>query len=247
MTPELKALIVQYKEVFGPLPPHNEGKGCKLLEIDIELREEFKTLPFRSKCWPMPPQDCSEIKAQVDELVASRLLEPFPPGEFTNYCPPTFLVDKKKSKIRIMVGQYVKHNKRSKHHVGWLPNMELLVENMSKTKFKSKLDLRSGFWQVGLTPRAQELSAITTPNGRCFRWLCMPFGLQGAPGVFQEMIEILCAKVRNNPKLKGLWQNAHIGAFFDDCGLGAQSQEEHLLILETLFQECLNSHKTKQM
>ena len=188
-SPQIKELIWKYKEVFGPLPPHKSGEGCKLVEMDIELKDEFKTLPLRTKCWPMPPQDCAEIEAQVDELVNAGLLEPFPPGEFPKYCSPTFLVDKKESKTRRMVGKYVKLNKRSKSHVGWLPNMEALVENMAKTKYKSKLDLRSGFWQVGLTPRAQELSAITTPNGRCFRWLCMPFGLQGAPGVFQEMIE----------------------------------------------------------
>ena len=186
----------------------------------------------------MPPQDCAEIEAQVDELVQAGLLEPFPPGEFPKYCTPTFLVDKKDSTTRRMVGQYSKLNKRCKPHAGWLPNMEMLVEQLARTKFKSKLDLRSGFWQVGLTPRAQELTAITTPNGRCFRWLCMPFGLQGAPGVFQEMIEILIGGVKNNPTLKKAFSNGHIGAFFDDCGLGAQTPEEHLGILECLFQEC---------
>ena len=66
----------------------------------------------------------------------------------------------------------------------------------------------------------------------------MPFGLQGAPGVFQEMIELLCAKVKNNPLLKDVLKLGHIGAFFDDCGLGAQTEEDHLQLLEKLFQEC---------
>ena len=174
--------------------------------MDVELKEEFRHQPLRAKCWPMPPQDCAEIEAQVDELVQAGLLEPFPPGEYPKYCTPTFLVDKKDSKTRRMVGQYSRLNKRCKPHAGWLPSMEMLVENLAKTKFKSKLDLRSGFWQIGLTPRAQELTAITTPNGRCFRWLCMPFGLQGAPGVFQEMIEILTSKVKNNSTLKNALQ-----------------------------------------
>ena len=112
---------------------------------------------------------------------------------------------------------------------------------MVETNLKSKFDLRSGFWQLGLNPRAQELNAITTPKGRCFRWLCMPFGLQGAPGVFQEMIEILVSKVKQNPQLKNILPKAHLGAFFDDCGLGAQSKEEHLLLLEAIFQECLKN------
>ena len=31
--PKLKALLVKYKEVFGPLPP--PGMGCKLAEMDL--------------------------------------------------------------------------------------------------------------------------------------------------------------------------------------------------------------------
>jgi hypothetical protein len=62
------------------LPP--PGKGCELVKMDLELKDEFKDLPLRGKCWPMPAQDCAEIEAQVDELVRSGLVEPFPPGTF---------------------------------------------------------------------------------------------------------------------------------------------------------------------
>jgi hypothetical protein len=150
----------------------------------------------------MPAQDAAEIEKQVEELVTAGLVEPFPPGCFPKFCSPTFLVEKKESKSKRMVGQYQKLNKRTKAHAAFLPNMEQMIEQLSLSKWKSKLDLRSGFWQVSLTPRAQELTCFTTPSGRCFRWLCMPFGLQGAPGVFQEMMEVLCAKVKSKEKLK---------------------------------------------
>ena len=97
-TPEIKQLIRKYKDVFGPLPPHKSGEGCKLVVMDVELKDEYKHLPLRSKCWPMPPQECAEIEAQVDELVASGILEPFPPGEFPKYCTPTFWLRKKTQK-----------------------------------------------------------------------------------------------------------------------------------------------------
>jgi len=66
----------------------------------------------------------------------------------------------------------------------------------------------------------------------------MPFGLQCAPAVFQEMMKILISKVTFKPKLKNALQKGHIGAFFDDCGLGSQTIEDHLMVLECLFQEC---------
>ena len=103
------------------------------------------------------------------------------------------------------------------------------------------MDSRSGFWQVGLTPRAQELTAFTIPNGRVFRWLCMPFGLQGAPGVFQEMMELLCAKVRSELKEKRPDLQYFLGAFFDDVGLGTDSESDHLIVLDA-FLSVANRH-----
>ena len=235
--PSVKELIKKYQSVFGPLPP--PGKGVSLVQMDLELREEFQNVSLRQKCWPMSPLDCSEIEAQVEELVANGLVEPFGPGEFPQYCSPTFLVSKKDSKTRRMVGQYVRLNKRVKAHAGFLPNMESLIEGMSSKKWKSKLDLRSGFWQVSLTPRAQALTAFCTPSGRIFKWKCMPFGLQGAPGIFQELMECLLGKVRARFVKEGQsLSNVFIRAIFDDLVIATESEREHLSVLETLLKEC---------
>ena len=203
--------------------------------MDIEVKDKFKNSPLRSKCWPMPPADCEELDRQTDELVQSELVEPFPPGTYPKFCSPMFLVEKKDAKVRRMVGQYSKLNKRTKPHAAYLPNMEEMVENLAKNKFKSKLDLRSGFWQVGLTERAQELTAFTVPSGRVFRWLCMPFGLQGAPGIFQEMMEILCGKVKEDLKKKYPTMRYFLAAFFDDVGLGTETESDHIRVLDSFL------------
>ena len=71
---------------------------ASFVEMDLELKDEWKDTPLRQKCWPMCEEDCQEIEMQVNELVGAGLVEPFPPGEFPTYCSPTFLVDKKESK-----------------------------------------------------------------------------------------------------------------------------------------------------
>ena len=234
--PKLQNLLRKYQDVFGPLPP--PGSGCKLVEMDIEIKEEHTGKTLRQKCWPMPKEDAEEIEKQVQELVEAKLVESFPPGTFPKHCSPTFLVDKKESKTRRMVGQYMKLNKMTKPHAGFLPNMEEMIENMASKRFKSKLDLRSGFWQVGLTERARDLTAFTIPNGRVFRWNCMPFGLQGAPGIFQEMMELLIQKVKVQPEMRTLLTSQFLGAFFDDCGVGTDNMEDHLRILEEMLKVC---------
>ena len=112
------------------------------------------------------------------------------------------------------MGQYVKLNRRTKPHAAFLPNMEALIEGMAKCRFKTKLDLRSGFWQVGLSKRAQELTCFVTPSGRVFRWLVMPFGLQQAPCIFQEMMELVCGKVKSQEELKKCVGARTLGSVF---------------------------------
>ena len=52
------------------------------------------------------------------------------------------------------------------------------------------MDKRSAFWQVDLTPNAQELLAFITPLGRVFKWKVMPFGVANAPALFQELMKV---------------------------------------------------------
>jgi hypothetical protein len=50
--PELTKLLRQFKDIFGPLPPRKSG--CKLAELDLEMRDEFHGKTIRQKCWAMP-------------------------------------------------------------------------------------------------------------------------------------------------------------------------------------------------
>jgi hypothetical protein len=152
----------------------------------------------------MSEKDSMEIHKQVNELVESGLVESYPRGKTPTHCSPTFLVEKKESQSKQMVGQYKKVNDHVKSHSTFLPNMEQMVENLAQCRWKSKLDLRSGFWQVGLSERAKELTAFVTPNGQVWQWNCMPFGIQAAPAIFQELMERVISEMKENPKVANL-------------------------------------------
>ena len=127
-----------------------------------------------------------QIEDQVFELVKSGMVEEYKGQEYPKFCSPTMLVNKQDSKIKTMVGDYRKLNQRTFSHAGYLPNMESLVEQMAQNRFKTKVDMRSGFWQIELTKRAQDLTAFVTPSGRIFKWMVMPFRLKNAPAFFKN-------------------------------------------------------------
>ena len=90
--------------------------------------------------------------------------------------------------------------------------MEYTLECIAKCRYKTKMDKRSGFWQVDLTAAAQELLAFITPKGRVFRWKVMPFGVANPPALFQELM--------NNILVHTEAQTSCTGVDFSGCRNG---------------------------
>ena len=77
--------------------------------------------------------------------------------------------------------------------------MENTLGRIAKCRYKTKIDKRSGFWQVDLTAAAQELLAFITPQGRVFEWKIMPLGVAYASALFQEMLNKILYILRRRP------------------------------------------------
>ena len=56
-----------------------------------------------------------------------------------------------------------------------MPRVDELMERLGKAQYLSTLHMCKGYWQVPLTPEAQELTAFRAPTG-LFQFTTMPFG-----------------------------------------------------------------------
>ena len=63
-----------------------------------------------------------------------------------------------------------------------------LINHLGGARFITTLDLTQGYWQVPVFDVDCPKTAFTTPFG-LFQFWVMPFGLQGAPGTFQRMMD----------------------------------------------------------
>ena len=98
------------------------------------------------------------------------------------------------------------------------------------------MDKRSGFWQVDVTRAAQEPLAFVTPKGRVFRWKVMPFGVVNAPALFQELMNKILYILKRRPLVQELvCRGAEMEAHIDDVSLGTNTQEDDILLLQTIF------------
>ena len=204
--------------------------------MDLKLKPQFEGSLVRRRPYPAPQDGNDEIERQTQECIDAGLVEEYQHGDYPRHCSPCFLVAKPGSTTMCLVADYDEVRKKTLKHSGSIPNMENIVERFTKCRFKTKMDKRSGFWQVDLTRAAQELLAFVTPKGRVFRWTVMPFGVANASALFQELpIEILCILRHRSLVQELVSRGAEMEAHIDDVSLGTNTKEDHIPLLQEFF------------
>ena len=230
LDPRVQKLVRTYLEVFGELP---HPSSCdKLVQMDLKLKPEFVGHKIRRRPYPAPKEQADQIERQIQECIDAGLVLEYKDGDYPRHCRPCFLVAKPASTAKRLVVDYGDVNKKALNHSGSIPNMESTLEKIASCRYKTKMDKRSGFWQVDLTPKAQELLAFITPQGRVFKWKVPSFGVANAPALFKELMNKILSILRRRPKVqelisRGAQKEAHI----DDVCLGTNTQEYHLILL----------------
>ena len=138
---------------------------------------------------------------------------------------------------------YKKFNKKIKLHSGSLPLMENTVETAAGCRYENRMDKRSGFWQIDLTKRAQELRAFIAPDGRVYTLRVMPFGIANAPAFFQELMNQVIALCKQRLAIQELLQRgAVLEAQIEDVILQTNTIDDHLLLLRQIYTVCQENH-----
>lgn len=71
-----------------------------------------------------------------------------------------------------------------------LPSVDQSLAQLNGSQIFTKLDARSGFWQIPLAQESRELTTFITPFGR-FCFSVLPFGINSGPEHFQRRMSQL--------------------------------------------------------
>ena len=68
-----------------------------------------------------------------------------------------------------------------------LPRIDDILDGLLGSKWFSTLDLKSGYYQVAMSPQSIAKTAFITPDGH-YEFLRLPFGLKNAPSHFSKIM-----------------------------------------------------------
>jgi len=172
-------LLSEYKDVLS-CGDHDMG----LTEaVCHEIPLAAGTVPIRQPTRRLGPEKEMEVSRQVQDLLNRNLIEP----DHRAWSSPVVLVWKKDGSWRFCV-DYRRLNSVTIQDAYPLPRTDESLGTIAGSKFFSMLKLLSRYWQVPMSPEAQDKATFITRD-ELWNWKVLPFGLTTAPATFQRLME----------------------------------------------------------
>ena len=192
------------------------------MKIDTGTHSPIKMRPYRT-----PIHKRKVVEEAVREMQDAGIVE----RSRSPWSFPIVVVDKKDGGHRFCV-DFRALNAVTKPLAFPLPLIDDLLALLGEAKYFTTLDLRSGYWQVAMNEEDREKAAFTCHMG-LYQFRVMPFGLAGAPGVFQQLMSIVLEDMEKFAM-----------AYLDDILVFSKSPEEHFRHLQSVFDR-LKKHGLK--
>ena len=173
----VRSLINEYRDVIAA--DLTDLPGTSIVKHSIDTLPGAG--PIRSKPYSCPVGLRKEVRKQLDEMLAAKVIEP---ADGT-WCSPIVMVRKSDGSWRFCI-DYRRLNDITVKPTFPMTTVDDAVTKLHGKRYFTALDLFSGFWQVELDEQSKDKSTFITEEG-CFRFTRMPMGLSGSPFTMQKM------------------------------------------------------------
>ncbi|XP_057471067.1 uncharacterized protein LOC130759868 [Actinidia eriantha] len=204
---ELPLIVSEFPDVFPEdlygLPPERE------VEFSIELLPG--TAPISMPPYRFAPAELRELKIQLQDLQSKGFIRP----STSPWGAPALFAQKKDGSLRLCI-DYRKLNRVTVKNKYPMPRIDDLFDQLKGSVCFSKIDLRSGYYQVRVKKEDIPKTAFRTRYGH-YEFVVMPFGLTNAPATFMDLMN----------RVFRAYLDRFVVVFVDDILVYSPSKEEH--------------------
>eukprot|EP00918_Siedleckia_nematoides_P021054 GHVU01045154.1.p1 GENE.GHVU01045154.1~~GHVU01045154.1.p1 ORF type:complete len:1425 (+),score=108.03 GHVU01045154.1:1406-5680(+) len=211
-------LLMTHRDVWE----HPKVGTCTVAEHHIYIKPN--THPFCERARKQSPAMQQEIFKQLEELVKVKAIAPCT----SNWASNVVLVPKKEGVWRMCI-DYRRLNGVTINDAYPMQRLDDALRALEGASVFCVVDMKSGFHQMKMAEASKDYTAFITPFG-LFVALVMMFGLKNAPKSFQRMVD----RIFHDLRFRG------VGAYMDDVVIYADSHDEVLLLLATVFSRFRN-------
>jgi len=172
--------LLSYDDVFSR-GKRDIGKYTAGVQHHIPLKAG--ATPVKQKLRRVPFAYQEGVKSDLKEMLEDGIIE----RSTCEWASPLVIVRKPSGNLRIRV-DYRKLNEATRVASNPLPNMTETLDQLADAKFFTAIDMASGYHQIEVAPEDQHKTTFVSPFG-LFQYCRLPFGLAGALGTLQGVIE----------------------------------------------------------
>lgn len=179
-------------------------------QVPFLLKEDYNLV--QSKHYRLSRNKYAWVLDKIQDLKAKGFIS----DSKSKWASPVVVVPKESGEFRLCV-DYRALNRETVLDPFPFPIIDDVITNLGGCSFFSKIDLKDGFHQLGLTPETRQFTAFVTPMGH-FEWNVLPFGWMNSPCLFQRFM--------TNVVLSDLLHDRRVSVYVDDIIIGATSMKE---------------------
>ncbi|KAL8441804.1 hypothetical protein Emed_007482 [Eimeria media] len=219
--PAIREVVLNNKSIFmDNLPPGLPPERV----IDHTITLVPGKLPSKGAIYKVSPQEREEQRKILQELKDNKWIT----MTGSPFAAPSMLVTKKddatgKQQYRMVIN-YKELNSLTISPEYPLPTIQEILDLLHGAKVFTLMDMAQGFHQIRVAPQDQYKTAFRTCMGQ-YEFKVMPFGLRGAPGTYQAIMNHMFFDYIG----KG------VIAYLDDLLVYAPSVQEHAALLDRVL------------
>ena len=176
---DCKAFLNNWKHIFST--SFKDIGRTDLVEHEIKLSDN---IPFKEPYRRIPPAMFEEVRQYLKEMLDADAIR----KSKSPYCSNVVLARKSDGSLRFCIDLRKLNNKTIKDAYN-LPRVDETIDTLLGSKYFSKLDLRSGYWQVEIKEEDKHKTAFSLGPLGFYECNRMAFGLTNAPATFQRLME----------------------------------------------------------